>query len=279
MANFTIRDFQTQIRSKGVARPNRFEVLIPTPIRLLSTIPDLRLISLFCESANLPSHNIGVRQQRIYGPAYQRPTSVDYGGDGITLSFIIDGNMDVKGYFDAWMQLVIDPYSFHVNYSREYTSTMRITQLNQQDQDVYSAVFEDVFPKTLSMLDLNQGNQNSVQKLNVTFVYRRWYADHSAIDKISAPVKEFNIQPATPPVQQDNNVELYAVPDYRTIGLGRDGVLGTKIESLPYSRESVRASEDPLGSLNTSPIPPVRTGNFGPGTTGLTTEQLREFAR
>jgi hypothetical protein len=227
----------------------------------------------------LPSHNIGVRQQRIYGPSYQRPTSVDYGGDGITLSFIIDGNMDVKGYFDAWMQLVIDPYSFHVNYSREYTSTMRITQLNQQDQGVYSAVFEDVFPKTLSMLDLNQGNQNSVQKLNVTFVYRRWYADHSAIDKISAPVKEFNIQPATRPVQQDNNVELYTVPDYRTLELGRNGALGTKIESLPYSRESVRASEDPLGALNTSPIPPVRTGNFGPGTTDLTTEQLREFAR
>jgi len=267
MANFTIRDFQTQIRSKGVARPNRFEVLIPTPIRLLSTIPDLRLISLFCESANLPSHNIGVRQQRIYGPAYQRPTSVDYGGDGITLSFIIDGNMDVKGYFDAWMQLVIDPYSFHVNYSREYTSTMRITQLNQQDQDVYSAVFEDVFPKTLSMLDLNQGNQNSVQKLNVTFVYRRWYADHSAVDKISAPVtpnKSNPLAPISPPVAdvQENTAELFTIP----------------FENQPYDRSTVRPS-NPLDIGGSTSFTSTPTGNFGPGTTGLTTEQLREFAR
>jgi hypothetical protein len=251
MANFTITDFQTQIRSKGVARPNRFEVMIPTPIRLLSTIPDLRLISLFCESANLPTHNIGVRQQRIYGPAYQRPTSVDYGGDGITLSFIIDGNMDVKGYFDSWMQIIVDPNSFHINYSGEYTSTMRITQLNQQDQPVYAAVFEDVFPKTLSMLDLNQGNQNSVQKLNVTFVYRRWYADHSAIDKISKPVTPNKSNPAAPiapPIQQDIST-MYTIP----------------FSNQPYDRETVRSS-DPLGLVNNTPFPPVRTGVFGVGT-------------
>jgi len=259
MAYFTISDFQTQIRNRGVARPNRFEVNITTPIRLLSAIPDLRLVSLFCESANLPPQNIGVRQQRIYGPAYQRPTSVDYGGEGITLSFILDGAMDVKGFFDAWMQIVVDPISFHVNYAAEYTSKMRIYQLNEQDENVYGAIFEDVFPKTVSMLDLNQGTQNSVQKLNVTFVYRRWYVDHSAVYKVGEPVTTNKTNPLSPvatPVQRD--IETFGVPDYNIF----TGNQATEIITRPYDRESVRPQK-PLGITGTSIDPTTRqTTNF-----------------
>jgi hypothetical protein len=282
MAYFTISDFQTQIRNRGVARPNRFEVRIATPIRLLRTIPDLRLVSLFCESANLPSHNIGVRQQRIYGPSYQRPTSVDYGGDGITLSFILDGAMDIKGYFDAWMQLVVDPSSFHVNYAGEYTTNMRINQLNEQDQAVYGVFFEDVFPKTLSMLDLNQGNQNSVQKLNVTFAYRRWYADHSAIYQIGDPVTSNPtnpLEPVTPPVTEDIPVapiqtygSLYSVPV--PFGVNDPNPF---IQALPYDKETVRPSQDSLGAINNTPTSPINLGN-GLGYDSPTTENLRRYA-
>jgi hypothetical protein len=47
-----------------------------------------------------------------------------------------------------------------------------------QDQVVYSAILEDAFPRSVSLLELNQGNQNSVHKLSVTFVYRRWRPVH-----------------------------------------------------------------------------------------------------
>jgi hypothetical protein len=281
MAYFTISDFQTQIRSKGVARPNRFEVSIATPIRLLRTIPDLRLVSLFCESANLPSHNIGVKQQRIYGPAYQRPTSVDYGGDGITLSFILDGAMDLKGYFDAWMQLIVDPYSFHVNYAGEYTTRMRISQLNQQDQPVYGAVFEDVFPKTLSMLDLNQGNQNSVQKLNVTFAYRRWYADHAAVYQIGDAVTPNKSDPLSP--VNPSTVELPAAPIqtygtlYATPVPFGVNIPNPNIRSLPYDKETVRPSNSlDIGGL-TSSNAGDKTGGLGYG--DPTTENLRRYTQ
>jgi hypothetical protein len=151
------------------------------------------------------------------------------------------------------MQLVVDPYSFHINYAGEYTSTMRITQLNQQDQDIYSAVFEDVFPKTLSMLDLNQSSQNSVQKLNVTFVYRRWYADHPSLNKIAAPItpnKLNPLAPVTPPVVdvQENNADLYTIP----------------FVNQPYDKSTVRPS-NPLVISNAPLTPPVRTGVFGVG--------------
>ena len=90
MSYFNISNFQTQIRTRGVAKPNRFEVLLPVPSALTAVLDYPQLITLFCESASLPVRNINVKQQRIQGPAYQRPMNVDYGGDNITMSFIVD---------------------------------------------------------------------------------------------------------------------------------------------------------------------------------------------
>ena len=68
MANFSLRQFQTEIRKRGLAKPNRFEVEIQVPQSVYSaqfSQNDSRLISMFCESANLPTRTIGVRQQKI----------------------------------------------------------------------------------------------------------------------------------------------------------------------------------------------------------------------
>ena len=104
MANFSLKNFQAQVRTGGLARPNRFEVLINLPPALIAqgySTNDSKILSLFCESTNLPMQTIGVKTQRIQGPAYQRPVSVDYGGEGITMTFLIDQQMDIKGFFDA----------------------------------------------------------------------------------------------------------------------------------------------------------------------------------
>ena len=144
-----------------------------------------RLVSLLCESASLPAMSISTKPYRIYGPSYQRPVSSEFNGDGITLSFYIDNQMEVKSFFDAWMFKVVNPNSFNVSYQREYVSQIKISQLDEKNNENYSIYLEDAFPRAVNMLDLNMGSTNQVHKLNVTFAYRRWFSESEFLNRLS----------------------------------------------------------------------------------------------
>jgi hypothetical protein len=90
------------------------------------------------------------------------------------MTFYLDKNMMIKGYFDAWMALIVDPHQYYVNYPDNYTVPIRIRQLDEQDEISYVAILEDAFPRNVAMVELNNSTQNQVNRLNVTFAYRRW---------------------------------------------------------------------------------------------------------
>jgi hypothetical protein len=195
MANFSLKNFRTEVARRGLAKPNRFEVIIQLPVGLNSnniSSNDTRLLSLFCESAMLPTQTINVKQQRIYGPYYQRPISVEYGSEGIPMTFLIDQQMNIKALFDAWMTKIIDPMQYFVNYQNTYTSRITINQLDQKDKVTYSVVLEDAFPRSVALIELNNSTQNQVHKLNVTFTYRRWAPSHRITDGMIYPTVNAN---------------------------------------------------------------------------------------
>lgn len=191
MANFSLRNFQSEVLQRGLSKPNRFEILMTVPTALTDafTTEEGKLVSLFCESTNLPPQFIGVRQQRIYGPAYQRPYSVEYGGEGITMTFILDQQMDVKAFFDSWVSKIVDPFQYFVYYPTTYLAkTVEIHQLNDRNGYEYSIYLEDVFPRSVSLVELNNTAQNQFNRLNVTFAYRRWAPGHRLTDRMRYPV-------------------------------------------------------------------------------------------
>lgn len=185
---FSIDNFLTETRDRGFAKPNRFEVTFPLPNGLSNSdeVADNRLICLYCESANLPSKTIGVKQQRIYGPTYPRPFNSEY-GDTVTMTFLVDREMDVKGFFDAWMNIIVDPYQYFVHYPDTYTVPITISQLDEEENKTYSVTLEDAFPRSIALMELNQSSQNSVHKLNITFTYRRWFSYHKTPNAIRYP--------------------------------------------------------------------------------------------
>lgn len=178
MANNTLNNFLSQVLTKGLARPVRYEVTILPPSGLRGTLTDVRgasnKVSLFCEIAALPQLNVLTRNQRTYGPFTPRPFGVEYGGDALTMSFYVDQEMDVKVFFDKWMQLIVNPSTYNVSYMRTYTSNIIINQLNETDDVVYRVILEDAFPRSMNMLELNASATNQVHRLNVSFTYRRY---------------------------------------------------------------------------------------------------------
>jgi hypothetical protein len=187
-AHFSPQKFLTNVNSLGLAKPNRFEVEIFFPGSLATQlIAQQDTLSLFCESSTFPSQNIGVKQQRIYGPNYQRPVSVDYGGEGIPMTFLVDANMRIKSIFDIWISKIVDPIQYFVYEPSSYVSQLKIKQLDEQDNVVYTVVLEDAFPRSIGMLELSNSAQNQVHKLNVTFAYRRWYPIDTTSNYITYP--------------------------------------------------------------------------------------------
>ena len=185
MASFNINSFRSEVLTRDLARPSKFEVRITTPPVLLSFTEQAKLVSMFCESTNLPGMTIPTRAYRIYGPAYQRPVTADFGGDGITMVFNVDADMKIKKFFDAWMSNIVNPLTYNVNYSATYTTKkIDIIQLNNNDQEAYSVSLIDAFPRSMNLLDLSSSSTNQTHKLTVTFAYRKW-EPNNAISKFN----------------------------------------------------------------------------------------------
>ena len=174
-ANFNLTQFIGAVREDSLARVNRFEVFINAPSTLLGkNIANSGAVSLYCEMASLPPVNISTKSFKIFGPTYQRPFGAEYGGEGISLTFHVDRDMQVKKFFDEWAAKVVDPDTGFVGYQEEYISTIRLRQLDEQDNVTYEIELSEAFPRSVNLLELNNSAQNQTHRLNVLFAYRYW---------------------------------------------------------------------------------------------------------
>lgn len=193
LSNFNLSNFQAEVLGKGLARVNRFEVIIPRPKLLnqrspqkgfngaiiggervaTSTIAPQR-ISLLCEQAAFPLFNINVKPYRIYGTPYQRPVTSDYGGDGLPMTFHVDREMTVKRFFEDWARFIINRDTFNVAYQEQYIVDIEIYQLDEFNRRTYGIKIIEAFPRSLNQMELNNNAQNQTHRLIVLFSYRKW---------------------------------------------------------------------------------------------------------
>lgn len=175
MANYSLEKFRTQILSgAGLARNNRFEVIVNAPPGLAGRKGDADLASLYVEQASIPLLNIFAKPFKIFGPTYQRPISSEYGGEGLPITFHVDQKMKIRRFFEDWMHLVINPNRFTVSYQEKYITDILIRQLDEQDNVTNEIKLIEAFPRNLNLMDLNHSASNQTHRLNVLFAYRYW---------------------------------------------------------------------------------------------------------
>jgi len=199
-AKFSVNNMLAEVSERGMAKPNRYEVLFTIPpciqnfevneaVSLQNTGGRYRTqksistnigqrLSVFCEQVSLPPTRIITARQQIFGPPSFRPVGVDYGGDNLSMTFSLDKWYTVKEFFDIWADNIVvrnGEFTGCVHYSRHYLCQgLTITQLDEDDRAHYTAVFEDVFPIAINPINLGYDLTNQVTKMSVTFSYRRW---------------------------------------------------------------------------------------------------------
>ena len=89
------------------------------------------------------------------------------------MTFLIDGNMSEKYFFDTWLDLVNPKQTNNFNYRSEYATSILINQYGVDGKQSYSAELFDAYPISMNQLDLDWASED-VHKLTVTFAFTKW---------------------------------------------------------------------------------------------------------
>ena len=204
--------FLASISAYGISRPNRFDVLISNPSSLITegmattvararhqerSNDDNNLVAIRCESIDLPGKTIrSVAEDNVYGPTYEIPQGITF-SNSISATFLLDRNLHVKRYFDAWQDSIHDADTFNMNYYDEYIRDMYIRQLNEQDVPIYACRVYEVYPKSVELISLNNTSRDQASRLSVTFAFRYWQEDDAEAEYNPDPMVNDRVDDVT----------------------------------------------------------------------------------
>jgi hypothetical protein len=166
-----INDFLVSFKT-DVARPNRFDVMIPVPIQLMAYYGTAKNLTFRCEAAELPSVTYETFEQKIYGPTEKYPHQKNYNES--TFTFMVSDDMSEKVFFDAWMELINPSSTYDFPYKRDYATEITVNQYDANGDISYSISLDDAFPVSVNQLDLDWGTIDNYHRLSVVFVYKDW---------------------------------------------------------------------------------------------------------
>ena len=162
----TITDFKNVVQQNGgFAKANRFNVEI-------TNVPGVgdnsaRNLSFMCESVSIPGKQITTLD---YDNGTRRPIKIPTGiiDDDVTVTFNLTNNYFVKHGFDTWLARIIDE-QYLLSYVNEYARDVKISQLDESDNEVYTVTLENAYPFQVSAIELSNSSTDAISTVTVTF--------------------------------------------------------------------------------------------------------------
>lgn len=167
--------FIKKISEDGVALKSRFRVDFSLPPILYTEEKptDLESISLYCNMTTFPKVAFNTGEIKTYGPSRTYVHSRN-SGESAPFIFYVDENMNIKRFFELWVNRIHSLANFHLSYYDEYTTDITVTQLDSVGNDVYSCVLIGAFPKVINDLELSSDSQSRPHALDVDISFWYW---------------------------------------------------------------------------------------------------------
>ena len=197
-AQFSVGDFSSKISGYGLASPNKFEVNF-------SNIPgqnerdNREQLSLMCDQVSLAGRDVqavldlqyGVRRQVVYNAPAYTPLSV---------SFICTDDMSEKRILDVWNNKCVDVEGgFQVAYYDDYVGHLDVYVLDRSGKKrTYHMHYHEVYPKTVTAVELNHGTTNATLRVTAEMAYAFWTTSdiHLGSTRKTGDVKKGSTTPA-----------------------------------------------------------------------------------
>lgn len=197
----TLQEFFGYVSKNGLAKTNRFQVIIPLPSILNSVTNNQgqnkptslsgnevvektsgffgggnsqisRGLSLMCDQTSLPGKNLAATDIKYNGDFFKLPYSSVYGVQEFV--FKVSKNLYEKNIIDEWMNLIYNPITHEIEYMDNYVSDIYVNQLDDADNVVQSIMLKNAFPTLSSPITVSNEERDSLIKLMTTFAYTRW---------------------------------------------------------------------------------------------------------
>lgn len=165
-----IERFIANIKTRGLSRSNRYEVIFTPPIKMGDNT-NMQDILLYCDQATLPGVSYSTTQNRTFGEFRETPYEKLY--DTATFSFYVDKDLVVKYMFDQWMESIQDPMTRKFNYYDNYVVDMKINVQDLMNKTHYTMALYECYPKSINSIQLDYSAKD-VMKINVTMQYKYW---------------------------------------------------------------------------------------------------------
>ena len=210
---FSPNSFLANVRGKdGLAKPCRFEVILPVPAAvtsgtgngiiekilnfpnsIFSDVSDAissaigktgagggnatlsRYLSLQCESAELPGRTFATTDVKIYGPTFKVPYQTQYGDTSLT--FLCTNDFYERKLFDKWMETIHPSDTNNLRYARgeksRFLTDIKIIQYDDFIKQIYAVQLIDAFPIGIAPQPLSWG-EDGFHRLSIQFAYQRY---------------------------------------------------------------------------------------------------------
>ena len=165
----SLSQFQSEIGKSDVARQNRFEAQIMSPIGSMDYAT-----SMLVESVEFPGQTIRSTPDLLrFGPQREVGQAVMY-GDNVSMSFICRPGLPEKQFFERWHEKIFSRDTWEINYYGSYIGDIKLHQLDKKDGKRYTVEIFEAYPKTIVAQTYNQSSNDSYQTLSVQFAFRYW---------------------------------------------------------------------------------------------------------
>lgn len=173
----SLANFKAQVTD--FARPNRFMIEIVPPSILAADLglPETEFVRMLAQTAVIPARNQGEITIKYHGMELKLPG--DYSKENLLITFLNDYGFIGRFLFESWMefgiQTIVDNNS-RMHSSRTISdSSISVNQLGRVDDDILGTYkFYNVFPTSISSIELDMSSENQVEKFTVTFAYSHY---------------------------------------------------------------------------------------------------------
>ena len=170
----SLSQFTSEIARSDVARQNRFEAQIMSPIGNMDYAT-----SMLVESVEFPGQTIRSTPDLLrFGPQREVGQAVMY-GDSVSMSFICRPGLPEKQFFERWHEKIFNRTTWEINYYKSYIGDIKLYQLDKNDGKRYTVEIFEAYPKTIVAQTYNQTSNDSYQTLSVQFAFRYWTSSAS----------------------------------------------------------------------------------------------------
>lgn len=199
-SNFRLSDFKSALKTTGVLRNSRFELVVYPPLILQGSI-DTKAISIRCHTGHLPAFNVTVVDYQVgQGQMRKMPKGYDQ-GHTLEFSFFNDIHSKVYDGLLRWSKMVIannTENSYTINYFNNFVGSVIVKQLDDGDNVRYGYTLKDAYPIKIDTVNFDSSERDMAQVVKITFAFRyaRTLDETKADDIANSPAKKITLETA-----------------------------------------------------------------------------------